>query len=277
MNWLDEIAAAVGFLTRFRVGARGMTGAKMVAKSSRWFPLVGALLGAVYCDAFALLSRVFPALVTAVLIVATDAWLTGAMHLDGLADTADGFGGGWTREDVLRIMRDHAIGAYGAVAIALAVALKITAIAAFPDRAAAMCALALAPVWGRWSAVFGGATQPYARAEEDREGTGAAARFIGRAELAIATVMAGLISAGIMIATSLRIAGSSSSGLIVASAGITIPWRSIAAIVIAWIIAFTWGRWSKRRTGGITGDTLGAGVEIVECAMLLCFAARHPL
>ena len=83
---------------------------------SGWFPLVGALLGAIYSLAAALLKGHLPASVIAVLIVLLDALLTGALHFDGLADTADGFGGGATREDILRIMRDHAIGTYGGVA-----------------------------------------------------------------------------------------------------------------------------------------------------------------
>ncbi len=157
------LAAAVAFLTRLPAAGRAALDAKTVARSARFFPLAGALLGGIYAGAFWILSLAFPPLLTAVLLVALDAALTGAMHFDGLADTADGFGGGRTPADVLRIMRDHAIGSYGAVSIVLAVALKIAAIAALAESHRALPALFLAPVLGRWAAVLPGATQPYAR------------------------------------------------------------------------------------------------------------------
>src|SRR5262249_2883477 len=101
-----------------------------IGKATIWFPFVGALLGAIQVFAAAILVAHLPPLVAAVLVVALGALLTGALHLDGLADTADGFGGGRTRADVLRILRDHAVGAYGVVAVALVLALKIAVLAA---------------------------------------------------------------------------------------------------------------------------------------------------
>ncbi len=192
---------------------------------------------------------------TAVMIVIIDAWLTGAMHFDGLADTADGFGGGRTREDVLRIMRDHAIGAYGAVAIGLTIALKIAAIAALAglvDRGDALAGLLLAPVLGRWSAVALGSTQSYARPREDDSGSvGSPTRFIGRTELLIATVIAGGIAA------------------------LVSRWLGSAAIALVAAVVMAWGWWCRRRIGGVTGDTLGAGIEISECVVLVWFVAWH--
>jgi adenosylcobinamide-GDP ribazoletransferase len=247
------LITAVGFLTRLPVGAGSARDAKAIARSARWFPLVGALLGGIYCGAFALLARVFPPLLTAVIIVIIDAWITGAMHFDGLADTADGFGGGRTREDVLRIMRDHAIGAYGAVAIGLTLALKIAAIVAlagFVDRRGALAGLLLAPVLGRWSAVALGATQSYARPGEDDPGSvGSPTRFMGRMELVFATVVA----LGIAVTVS--------------------RWRGVAAMALVAAVAMVWGWWCRWRIGGVTGDTLGAGIEISECVVLMWLVA----
>jgi adenosylcobinamide-GDP ribazoletransferase len=244
---------AVGFLTRLPVGGGSARDARAIAKSARWFPLVGALLGGIYCGAFALLVRVFPPLLTAVIIVIIDAWVTGAMHFDGLADTADGFGGGRTREDVLRIMRDHSIGAYGAVAIGLALALKIAAIAALAgpvDRRDALIALLLAPVLGRWSAVASGSTQSYARPAEDDVGSaGSPARFMGRMEFVLATVVALVIAV------------------------LVSRWRGVAAMVLVAAVVIVWGWWCRWRIGGVTGDTLGAGIEISECVVLMWFVA----
>ncbi len=196
---IAQFAAAIGFLTRLPAGRNSACDAKDVARSARWFPLVGGLLGGISVAALWLLSRVFPPLVTAVLIVAIDAALTGAMHFDGLADTADGFGGGRTRADVLRIMRDHAIGSYGAIALILAITLKVATIATLATGRYAVPGLLLAPVLGRWSAVILSASESYARPPEDDGPTsvGSPTRLVGRTELMIATLTAVTLAAAV--------------------------------------------------------------------------------
>jgi adenosylcobinamide-GDP ribazoletransferase len=250
---IAQFAAAVCFLTRLPAGHNPAFDAKDVARSARWFPLVGGLLGGISVAALWLLSRVFSPLVTAVLIVTIDAALTGALHFDGLADTADGFGGGRTRADVLRIMRDHAIGSYGAVALVLVILLKIVTIAALADSRHAVPGLLLAPVLGRWSAVILSATESYARPSEDDgpHSVGSPIRFVGRRELLIATITAVTLAAAVG-----RWFGGASL-LLVAAASICCGWHC------------------RRRIGGVTGDTLGAGIEISECVVLLLFAAVH--
>ena len=249
---ISDFLAAVAFLTRLPVGRWLAFDAKQVARSQRWFPLVGALLGGIYAGVLWLCAPYFPALVAAVLLAALDAWLTGAMHLDGLADTADGFGGGSSREDVLRIMRDHAIGAYGAVAVVLAITLKTAAVAALIGFGRAIPTVVAAVALSRWSAVLLSATQPYARpiAADGRLTAGAPARFVGRAELWIATVSAAAIAA---------LCGGR---------------RGIAACVLVAIAGALWGWRCRRRIGGVTGDTLGAGIVAAECLVLLLFTAR---
>lgn len=241
------LAAAIAFLTRLPVARGSAFDAKTVARAARWFPLAGALLGAIYTVALRLAAPVFPAAVTAVMLTALDAALTGALHLDGLADCADGFGGGRTREDVLRIMRDHAIGAYGAVALVLALAFRIAAVAALIARGGALPPVFLAPVLGRWAAVLLGATQPYAR-PPDQDATGAPARYMSGTELVIATATAALAAA-------------------------VCGWRGTLAGLLAGAAALLWGWRSARRIGGITGDTLGAAVVVVECLVLTVFSA----
>jgi adenosylcobinamide-GDP ribazoletransferase len=248
---IRDFLAAIAFLTRLPIGRRFVFGPKEVARSARWFPLVGAILGAISLAQVRLFAPIFPALVTAILLLGSNALLTGAMHLDGLADTADGFGGGRTREDVLRIMRDHAIGAYGAIALILTVALKIATIGALIEQRRATSALLLAPLLGRWPAVLLSATQPYARtiADDSRTTAGAPTRFVGRTELAIATVTA-----------------------IAAAAGME-HWHGVEAVVLVGASAGAWAWCCRRRIGGITGDTLGAAIEIAECLVLLLFTA----
>lgn len=247
---IRQFLLALGFLTRLPAGKLACT-AQDIGRASRWFPLVGGLLGAIDIALLRLLGPFFPALLTAVLIVAADAFLTGAMHFDGLADTADGFGAGRTRQDVLRIMRDHAIGSYGACALFLAIALKVAAIGAMAGSVRAVPALLLAPALGRWSAVFSSALAGYARPAQDDlpRSVGSPARFIGRTELTVASVIA--------IAFALPL----------------LPWRGAATLVPALATMAAWTRWCGRRIGGVTGDTLGAGIEITECLVLLAFSA----
>jgi len=141
-------------------------------------------------------------------------------------------------------MRDHAVGSYGAVAIALALALKIAAIAAAIADGRALFVLALAPVMGRWAAVLLGATHSYVR-EDD--GTGSPTRWMGRTELAVATVTA-------------------------AAAAVACGWRGeISGLLIATATGFL-GLRARSRIGGVTGDVLGAGVVAAECLTLLVFA-----
>jgi adenosylcobinamide-GDP ribazoletransferase len=250
-----ELAAAIAFLTRLPVATRVEFRAEDVARSARWFPLVGAQIGAFYVGGLRVFVLIFPPLVTAVLIVAMETLLTGALHLDGLADTADGFGSGRTRDDVLRIMRDHAIGSYGAVALILVIALKSAAIAALITRPRAWTYLILMPALGRWSAVLLSATQPNARRgdADAASGLGAVTDYVGRSELLIATVTAIALAAGLE-----RWTGLVSCGLVAA-------------------VSAVWAWRCRRRIGGVTGDTLGAGIELSESLVLLFWLAWTPV
>lgn len=248
---IAQFVAAIAFLTRLPAGRNSAFDAKDMARSTRWFPLVGGLLGGISVAALRLFARVFPPLVTAVLIVAIEAAVTGAMHFDGLADTADGFGGGRTRADVLRIMRDHAIGSYGAIALVLVIALKVATIATLADSRYAVPGILLASILGRWSAVILSSTESYARPPEDDgpNSVGSPTRFVGRRELAIATVTA--------VAVAIAVG----------------RWFGGATLLLVAIATICWGLWCRRRIGGVTGDTLGAGIEMSECLVLLLFTA----
>jgi adenosylcobinamide-GDP ribazoletransferase len=242
---IRQLAAAIAFLTRLPVPSRAAFDTKDVARSMRWFPLVGLLIGGFLAAGLLLFTRLFPALVTGLLTVAIEALLTGALHLDGLADTADGLSAR-DREDVLRIMRDHAIGSYGAVALILAVALKAAMIGTLIERGVALPYLALMPVLGRWSLVFLSATQPYARrtAQEGAPSAGAVTDFVGRVELSASSATA--------IPLSFLLAG----------------WRGFGAFVVVAAVSALWGSYCRRRIGGVTGDTLGTGAEISEVLVL---------
>jgi adenosylcobinamide-GDP ribazoletransferase len=248
---VKSFLAALAFLTSLPVGRLAAFDAAEVAHSAGWFPLIGVLLGAIYSLAAALLKIGLPLEVVAVLLVILDALATGALHYDGLADTADGFGGGKSPEDILGIMRDHAIGSYGGVALATLVALKVTAYAALLTRSNWIAALILTPALGRWSILPLTATLPYARPSASAiEGMGKRSLLWGTGVVLVAMI------AAMMATTSVR------------------AWIAMAAVVA---VTAAFGFYCRRRIAGITGDTLGANLQLCESAALLTFIwAGYP-
>ena len=238
---MKSLAAAISFLTRLPVGRLARFDAADIARSAGWFPAVGLLLGAIGGAAAWLLREHLPPALVAAILVALDALLTGGLHFDGLADTADGFGGGKEREDVLRIMRDHAIGSYGGTALALLVALKVVAYSALLGREHWMPAIVLIPAIGRWSILLLTAALPYARQ------TASVVREMGKSSLVWGTLTLALALVG--------------SGL----------WRAGAAAGATVAVSACFGLYCRRRIGGITGDTLGANLQLCECAALIAF------
>jgi len=238
---MKSLLAAIAFLTRLPLGRIVAFNAEDVSHSAGWFPLAGVLLGATYALAAFLLKDHLPLATVAVLLLILDALATGALHFDGLADTADGFGGGKSREDVLRIMRDHAIGSYGGVAIVTLVALKVTAYDALLKHHIWIAALILTPALGRWSILLLTAALPYARTSASVvEGMGK--RSLSWGTLTIAAALAAAMSVRALIAM---------------------------AVVVA--VTAVFGIYCRRRIAGITGDTLGANLQLCECAALLSF------
>ncbi len=253
---MRRVAAAVSFLTRVPVPGAGEFQSVDVGRATLFFPLVGAAIGAATVAVLKLFSihvsgsdlhfgaPWLPAPLMALLVVAFSAWLTGAIHLDGLADTADGLGGGRTREDRLRIMRDPAVGSYGVLALTLLLAIKVTALSTLIARGAAVPYLILAPTLGRWATVALGRFLPYA--QEQRGGLGmAVTEHVGWQELIGATVIAGVITFFV-------------SGM-VGAAG----WIAVGALTLLM------GLWFRRRIGGVTGDTMGANTELSEAVVLV--------
>jgi adenosylcobinamide-GDP ribazoletransferase len=233
--------SGLAFLTRIPVGRIAAYNPSDVAKSAGWFPLIGVLLGALYSTAVAPLRGRLPVAVIAVLLFIFDALLTGGLHFDGLADTADGFGGGQDRDDVLRIMRDHSIGSYGGLALVAAIILKVTAYAALLLQSNWMVGLILAPALGRWSILPLTALLPYARASTSViDGMGKRSLLWGTGAILIALV----------------------------AARSTRGWIAMGVVML---VTTAFGLYCRRRIGGITGDTLGANLQLCESAALLTF------
>lgn len=236
--------AAVSLLTRVPVGGAG-SGSADLARAVPWFPVVGALVGLALAGSYAGLLLVAPPLVAAGLTLGLSLFLTGALHEDGLADTADALGGARNREDALRILSDPAHGTYGVLSIVLSVTLRVAALASL-DGWTAAAVLPGAHALSRGAAlVLLGALPPAAE-----QGLGASyAATTTRRDVALGVEAA--LAAGLLV-----LGG----------------WVLPAALLVA-LGAGAVGVLSARRIGGITGDVLGASQQVGEVLVLLLGAA----
>ncbi|MCY0998613.1 adenosylcobinamide-GDP ribazoletransferase [Myxococcus sp. MISCRS1] len=240
---MKRLFAGIAFLSRIPVPGAATFDAGDVGRATLCFPLVGALLAAILVGVSHALFPLLPATVTAFILLIVYALLTGALHLDGLADMADGFGGGRTKEDVLRIMRDHVIGAYGGTALLLNVGLKSSALAALLERGQADVALVVALSLGRWGSVPQGWLFPYARRSG---GIGMAITdYVGRVEVAGATVLGLGIAVGLM------------------------GWKGGVIMGAVALVSMLQALWCRKKIDGITGDTMGANTEVCEAVVLV--------
>jgi adenosylcobinamide-GDP ribazoletransferase len=238
--------AAVTFLTRAPVGRAVVVGGDDVARGAVLFPVVGAAVGGLAGAVAVLLHPHVSALVTAGIAVAVAALATGAMHIDALADTADGFGA-QTREGALAAMRDSRLGTFGVTAVALDLVVKTAAVAALLDRGGTLRALVAAGALSRAASPPLAAVLPYAG-----ESAGPGSVLSGRLGAAAASVAAAL---GVAIA----VAVAGTTGLVLAGA--------VAVSTVCLGVVF------RRRLGGVTGDCLGAATELGETIALVVAVA----
>jgi adenosylcobinamide-GDP ribazoletransferase len=241
---LDELRyffTALGYFTRVPVPRWVGFEREYLNAAARYFPLVGAMVGGVAALVFLAALRVFPAGVAVLLSMTATLVLTGAFHEDGLADCADAFGGGYTRDDVLRIMHDSRIGAFGAIALVIALALKWQTLAALPPMRAAMLMIA-AHAASRAFAISYLVTLDYVRAEGKAKPVAQRMSVMSLA-LALAFGLPWLLWMG---------------------------WRfACVTVVVLASLRFIAGRYFVRRIGGYTGDCLGCAQQVFELAIYL--------
>jgi adenosylcobinamide-GDP ribazoletransferase len=244
---LTDLRVALAFFTRLPV-APGTIGGMAIARATWAAPLVGVLVGALAGLAYWIGWRLnLPPFVCATLAVGTGVLLTGCLHEDGLADMADGFGGGDTRERVLEIMRDGRIGAFGACALLFALVLRIGALADLPNPALVTWALIGAHVAARAGLPLVMRLVPPARPDGLSADAGAPSGERAGVALLIGVVL-------LAVAVGAR------------NALIAVVLIGLAGVMIAAI--------ARRRIGGQTGDVLGAFEQVGECLVLLIAAAR---
>lgn len=250
-NWFGELRLAVVFLTILPVRLRPLDARYGVSHAVRAFPVAALPIGIAAALAFVLadLAGLAP-LLGALLAVTASVIMSGGLHEDGLADTADGLGGR-TREQRLAIMRDSHIGAYGALALILAVALRASAISYTGVTLDTVCALLGAAIASRTAIAPVMFLLPPARSE----GQSHAAGIPDRSRTADA------VAIGILL-TALALAPVSEPLTIL----VVIIGTAIAAAIPALI--------ARTRLGGQTGDVLGAVQQCAEIGFLLVFIAN---
>ena len=238
-----ELLTSIIFLTRIPFAHAGPANGGALAPAVWAFPLAGVMVGVIGAVVYALAHRLgLPPWPAAVLTVAATLAATGALHEDGLADTADGFGGGETREQKLDIMRDARIGTYGVCALILSLLLRAGAVASLADPGAVAAALIAAHAAAR-------AAMPVAMfflAPARSDGLSFAAGAPSATRVAAGTGLAAIV--------------------LLMTLGLVL---TIAAVMMLAIAAALMTALSERQIGGQTGDVLGAIEQVSEIVVLL--------
>ena len=248
-EWWRETKIAALFLTRFPLAGEGL-GSTAVGDAARGFPAVGVGIGAAAAIVYGVAAAVdLPPPVAAILAVGSMVLATGGLHEDGLADMADGFGGGRDREHVLAIMHDSRIGAYGVLALILVLGLRILCVAELHGTFTAALALIAAAAGSRTILPLVLHYVPAARVD----GLGHAAGQPGRRMLIDSTALG--------------------AALVLIGLG---PFGGLLAILSSGMVAWAIATLAMRRIGGQTGDVLGAIQQAVEATILVAAVATQP-
>ncbi|HWT70627.1 MAG TPA: adenosylcobinamide-GDP ribazoletransferase [Oxalicibacterium sp.] len=246
---------ALQFYTRLPIPRWVGFDAQWLQQASRYFPAVGIVVAlvtiVVYCLAYLLLRN---QLVAVLLSTIAGILLTGAFHEDGFADACDGFGGGNTSERVIEIMTDSRVGAFGAIGIAMMLALKCATLAALPAPVVVTALLVAHPL-SRLAAISLVRFMTYAKAG-------------GKAKpVALGIADRDLLIAGLITLLPIVLFGAID----------LMPWYGIAAGMLPAAGMWWWAmRFFQRRLGGYTGDCLGAAQQVTEVAFYLGVLAVVP-
>ena len=231
---------ALQFLTIFPVKIKGEIKEKEFGKSLIFFPLIGTIIGIILFLTLFLVDFL-PDLVRSTFILGVSILITGGIHLDGFADTFDGFYGFKTKEERLNILRDSKIGVIGAISLFFLLLFKFVMIVSI-KKAVLWKTLIIMPTYGRWNLVLACYFSQYPREQ------GKAKYFIENSKLSY--VISGKIFTLFLFLFLFQLNG-------------------IILFVLPLPFLFLFIYWSKKKIGGMTGDTLGAMNEISECLILL--------
>ena len=257
---------AVQFLTRIPVPG-AMSGTMETYKvalqaSVVYFPLVGVLIGISTATVFCATSYLWSPLVAAILAITFEALMTGAFHEDALADATDALGGGWTREQVLEILKDSRHGTYGVLALVLGVSLRVALISNL-SWPIAWLAIPFSAGIGRWSILM------MMRCLESITDRHTMARDVG-AKPSVKTLFYGalypMIVLGLLFAVCLLVPN---EGYATLPSWVALAIRLALAVIFSLLMTAYYTRLVRRRVGGVTGDFLGSNCYLVQLVSLL--------
>ena len=258
---MKALVLMIQFMTRYPIPLQIDFTAERFVQGMKWMPLVGLLAALPAVAGFALadawLGREVAAIVAVILLIT----VTGGLHLDGIADTADGLFSYRSRERMLEIMRDSTLGANGVIALVLTILLKFILLRNIPADGGVLAVL-VTPVLGRTALTWHSASARYAREER---GIGDYVNQTGLAQAAAATLVSLGLVAGALLLFGLPLS--------------RIPLLLVVLHLPPILLAVLFALYLKRRLGGITGDTIGASIELSETLSFLVFLIvwKYPL
>lgn len=238
------LLSALMFYTRLPVPSSPDFKEEYLNKATRYFPVVGWIVGALMVFTYTLTRFAFAHEIAIILSLVAGVLITGAFHEDGFADFCDGFGGGWTKERILDIMKDSRVGTFAVVGLVLVFLLKFYTLHQLAQKELLVPSMLFAQVLSRWFALTFVATTPYSRADEQSK-IKPIAKKLATKDLLIATFLAFL-----------------AFGLF--------PFWWIGGVLLMLLLLKLYLRWFFLKwIDGYTGDCLGAAQQISEICILL--------
>ncbi len=247
---LRALATAVQFLTRIPVpGGNHPASRAVLCRAVVFFPLVGSLIGCVTALIFMAGLFIWPAWLAVIIALAAETLITGGFHEDAVADFFDAFGGGWTREDTLRILKDSRVGSYGVIALFMGLALRSGGIVAIDPNHCFIAIIASATI-GRWIII------PAMSLVAPVPHRDSIAKDVGQQTNLKEILTASLFALPGTVLWAIKM-----------------PVHSIIAGIVLIITLVIFTRLIKKRIGGVTGDCLGTICYVAQVIVLLVAAA----
>ncbi|PSL48914.1 cobalamin-5'-phosphate synthase [Chitinophaga niastensis] len=243
------LLTAIMFYTRLPVPVSTPFNTDMLSKATRYLPLIGWITSAVMIAVLYVLWHIAPPMISIFLSIIIGVWVTGAFHEDGFADMCDGFGGGWTKEKILDIMKDSRIGTYGMLGLLLLMTLKFLCLRELSFYKVMLAIIAAQPL-SRFIAVTIIYTHSYVRENEDSKAK-PIANGITLPDLSIAAAFGLLPFLAAMIYLQ--------------------NYTLLLTIPALWLARWYLARLMRKWIGGYTGDCLGAVQQVSETVIYLCF------
>ncbi len=252
---LDYFWAALMFYTRIPVPNNALHSQAILDKSRKYFPLIGLIIGAIAAASFLLANLVFEAGLSIALSMAASILATGAFHEDGFADSCDGFGGGWTHEQVLTIMKDSRVGSYATVGLILLLAVKFLALLEIANTAELSVFVMSYVAAHTLSRTLSSTMIDHFDYVQD----------IDKSKIKPITEQS-LTPNDRFISTFITIVP-------IVLLALFAPAITLLACLTSGVAALSFMAYSRHRIGGYTGDALGATQQLSELVFYLCFAA----